>query len=102
MENNVKEKLEKLCNYYTSREKCNQTMEELAELIVELSKANRGFNNRLAIIEELADVMVCIEYITHLLSIKEQEVADIMVYKINRQYDRMQEELIKTNKQGER
>ena len=96
------EKIEKLHMYYTAREQVNQTMEELAELVVEMSKANRGFDNRDAVIEEMADVLFCFEYITRIFSISEKELNDMMKYKIDRQLDRMNKEKLNTTRKGEK
>lgn len=66
-----------------------QLQEECAELIVACSKIlrdnNRAVNN---LIEELADVRVMIEQIEYLYGIKSL-VEDEMIYKIERQLERM-------------
>ena len=51
----------KSINYYGEEIQSTVCMEECAELIQAISKAKRGKINRDNMIEEIADVLICIE-----------------------------------------
>lgn len=74
---------------YGEKQQLNQTNEELAELIVEVSKNIRGYNNRHKIIEEMADVLHCFEYLKAILEITDDEVNELFEYKLKRTYKRI-------------
>lgn len=74
---------------YGVSQQLNQVNEELAELIVEVAKNKRGFNNRDKIIEEMGDVLHCFEYLKMILDIQDEEIRDAMEYKIGRTYRRI-------------
>lgn len=76
---------------YGVSQQLNQVNEELAELIVEVAKNKRGFNNRRAIVEEMGDVLHCFEYLKMILDIHDEEIHDAMDYKLERTYKRIQE-----------
>lgn len=63
-------------------------MEELAELIKEITKYIRYGTNRQAILEELADVMVMCRQLMLMLMIGEEELAEEIEKKIRRQIER--------------
>lgn len=67
----------------------NQTIEELGELIVEIAKDIRGFNNREKVIEEMTDVLICFEYLRKILCIENREVETVMNYKVERLNNRL-------------
>ena len=85
MENQIKY----IANRYGKESQLRQLQEECAELIVACSKilrnSNRAVNN---LIEEIADVRIMIEQIEFLYGIK-TFVEDEMIYKIERQLERM-------------
>lgn len=60
--------------------------EELAELIQELSKALRsnGTNDSIGIIEELADVSLCIDYVKEVFGITDKQLHHARTVKIRR------------------
>ena len=60
------------------------TMEELSELQKEVSKGIRGKGNKLDIIEEMADVMISIEYIKSIYNINDKEIQKAMNIKLDR------------------
>lgn len=64
-------------------------MEELAELAKEVSKQLRRSGNKECLIEEIADVCVCIEMITQLYDINSVEVQKMIDFKQNRMLLRM-------------
>ena len=63
-------------------------MEELSELIKELSKIIRGKGERMALIEELADVALCINYIQEIFDVSDDILARAINVKLYRQDQR--------------
>ena len=61
-------------------------MEEMSELIKELSKNIRGENNRNEIAEESADVFMCLKEIFCFFDIDELEIQQILHQKIEKYY----------------
>lgn len=76
---------------YGEQQQLNQTNEELAELLVEVAKNIRGYNNREKIVEEMADVLYCFEYLKVILNITNEELGRWFNYKISRTYHRIKE-----------
>ena len=71
-------------------------MEECAELIQAISKLNRNnynmskyFDVRNNVVEEIADVIVCIDQLQSILGISDNEIEEIVNRKISRQMERM-------------
>lgn len=77
--------LEKAVEKYGEKQ-LDQAQEELAELIVAISKYKRNENKFtiLNVIEEIADVNIMIKQVMMLLDIKEFEVKNEELYKLNR------------------
>lgn len=69
-------------------------MEECAELIQAISKNIRGFSiaNRENIIEEIADVLICIEMLSLMLTIPTDKIQDMVNKKQLRNLERMKKE----------
>ena len=63
-------------------------MEECAELIQAVSKMKRGKDNRNNLIEEMADVMICIEILKQVYGISDNEIQDYVCQKQNRSIER--------------
>ena len=61
-------------------------MEEMSELIKELSKNIRGENNRNEIAEEAAHVLMCLKEIFCFFDIDELEIQQILHQKIEKYY----------------
>ena len=61
-------------------------MEEMSELIKELSKNIRGENNRNEIAEEAADVFMCLKEIFCVFDSDELEIQQILHQKIEKYY----------------
>lgn len=82
--------LEKAVEKYGEKQ-LDQAQEELAELIVAISKHKRNANKLTIanIIEEIADVNIMIKQVMMLLDIKEFEVKSEEIYKLNRLKKRM-------------
>ena len=64
-------------------------MEECAELIQAISKMKRGKDNRDNLIEEMADVMICIEILKQVYGISDNEIQNYVCQKQNRSIERM-------------
>lgn len=60
------------------------TMEELSELQKEVSKELRGKGDRVSILEEIADVEVCMMYLKELLHISEDDIERAVHVKLER------------------
>ena len=82
--------LEKVVEKYGEKQ-LDQAQEELAELIVAISKYKRNENKFTIsnVIEEIADVNIMIKQVMMLLDIKEFEVKSEEIYKLNRLKERM-------------
>ena len=64
-------------------------MEECSELIQAISKMKRGKDNRNNLIEEVADVMICIEILKQVYGISDNEIQNYVCQKQNRSIERM-------------
>lgn len=64
-------------------------MEEMAELTKELSKSLRGADNRQQILEEVADVEICLSEIRLMHNIQLNELAAMMDEKLKRTEERL-------------
>lgn len=64
-------------------------LEELGELNKELTKALRDKEDRIGIIEETADVLICIEYIKKIFNITEREINNAIYVKANELKNRL-------------
>ena len=64
-------------------------MEECAELIQAVSEMKRGKDNRNNLIEEVADVMICIEILKQVYGISDNEIQNYVCQKQNRSIERM-------------
>lgn len=65
------------------------TMEELAELQKEISKKARRGGNNSDLLQELADVYICLEYVRALTGITEEEVYRAIDVKLIQERERM-------------
>lgn len=67
-------------------------LEELAELSKEVTKTLRGFSgHRITLIEEIADVAVCILYLQEVCGISTQDIYKAMNVKIDRLENKLNE-----------
>lgn len=64
-------------------------MEECAELIQAVSKMKRGKDNRNNLIEEMADVMICMEILKQVYGISDSEIQNYVCNKQDRCVGRM-------------
>ena len=65
-------------------------MEECAELIQAISKAKRGKINRDNMIEEIADVLICIEMLKQMYMISDEKINKWVKKKQAREVERME------------
>lgn len=79
--------LVEIANHYGLNLQTKQACQELAELIVALTKGKQD-----NIIEEIADVEIMIEQIKHLYDIPEENIQEVKEAKIKRQVKRISEE----------
>ena len=104
------ERLIKIVEYYDNDAQIRQLIEEMAELTQALNKlwrAEQGYINeyydgykkgaavkicRESVIEETADVMICLEELKHILGIPDKELKRCIDIKLNRQLERMERE----------
>ena len=101
----LSEKLEKktfeIANHYNPNEQIDVLIEEMSELTKALLKNRRARNTHNEelikateenIIEEVADVEIMIQQLTHYLGDSEQEVIRVMEEKLDRQLKRIAKE----------
>lgn len=104
------ERLIKIVEYYNGDAQIRQLIEEMAELTQALNKlwrAEQGYINeyydgykkgaavkicRESVIEETADVMICLEELKHILGISDEKIKQYIDIKLNRQLERMERE----------
>lgn len=102
------EKIEKIGSFYGFRQQVQMMIEECSELIKAICKWNRKYDGsfksessdcpeRTEIIGELADVIIMAKQLTYLLS-AEDDVEQMIEFKLDRQLARMEEENVDQNK----
>lgn len=80
-----------IVNKYSKEEQVLQTIEEMAELTVELNKnINRKKDNRTEIILEMADVAIMLAQLNLIYDVNSDELQGAIEYKLLRQKERMQ------------
>lgn len=70
-------------------EKCTVVMEELAELIQQISKQIRGNGDEYGLLEETADVYICLEFLKLLFKIDHDMLQKAIDVKLARELDRL-------------
>ena len=90
MEYNINEKIiYESIQHYGKNNQSTVCMEECAELIQAISKAKRGKINRDNMIEEIADVLICIEMLKQMYMISDEKINKWIEKKQAREADRM-------------
>ena len=90
MEVNInKEIVSRSLNTYGSGMQLVVCMEELSELTQAISKEIRGKDSRNNVIEEMADVLICIEIIKQVFEITDEDIDIWIKYKQERNLFRM-------------
>ena len=75
--------------HYGKNNQSTVCMEECAELIQAISKAKRGKINRDNMIEEIADVLICIEMLKQMYMISDEKINKWIERKQAREVERM-------------
>ena len=80
-DNSIKRSIQN-CHWKT---KCTVAMEELAELQQEVSKKIRGSGDKIGLLEEMADVYICLEFLKSIFNIHESDVFRAIDVKLERE-----------------
>lgn len=78
------EQIKTVCDYIGTEEQSVIAMEELSELIQAVSKKLRGIDISDNLTEEIADVLIGIEYLKYAYNIKDEAVQSWVNYKQRR------------------
>ena len=90
MEYNINVKIiSESIQHYGKNNQSTVCMEECAELIQAISKAKRGKINRDNMIEEIADVLICIEMLKQMYMISDEKINKWIEKKQAREAERM-------------
>ena len=85
------DKVKKIADYYGLRNQLKQLAEECSELSVEsLHYIRKGGTERL--FEEMADVLIMIQQVIHLLGCGHEDIEKYAEFKIDRQLSRIERE----------
>ena len=85
------EKVKQIANFYGLKNQLKQLAEECSELSVEsLHYIRRGETERL--FEEMADVLIMIQQVIHLLGRRYEDIEEYAEFKIDRQLKRIERE----------
>lgn len=76
--------------HYGKNNQSTVCMEECAELIQAISKAKRGKINRDNMVEEIADVLICIEMLKQMYMISDEKINKWIEMKQAREVERME------------
>jgi len=87
-----KDTLQKVIDKYGTTLQTTVAMEELAELIKEISKVIRGNKNADGMIEEIADVLIMIEQLKLMYNISDEEIQSEINDKLYRMEWRLRKE----------
>lgn len=83
--------LNKIIRYYGKENQLRKTIEELSELLVELSRVNTYRYNRSALIEEISDTEIMLNQLKIMQNISNDEIEKIKEFKIERTLRRINE-----------
>lgn len=81
--------ISKSIKYYGAEIQSTVCMEECAELIQAISKVKRGKINRDNMIEEIADVLICIEMLKQMYMISDEKINKWIEKKQEREAERI-------------
>ena len=65
--------------------KCTIAMEEFAELTQQISKQIRGYDNRIGLLEEMADAYICLNFLESIFDIKPEDLQKAIDVKLERE-----------------
>lgn len=78
--------------FHRADEQTTVCMEECAELIQAISKEKRGKHDKQHLIEEIADVYICLEMLMEIYNISSKEIESMIERKQQREIERMREQ----------
>ena len=78
--------------FHGADEQTTVCMEECAELIQAISKEKRGKHDKQHLIEEMADVYICLEMLMEIYNISSKEIESMIERKQQREIERMREQ----------
>lgn len=84
MNNEQRAKAHKILEYYGDGKESIKAIEELGELITAIARGNGR-----EIVEEIADVLICLEHITYMNDISREELDCFIDFKLNREIGRI-------------
>jgi hypothetical protein len=67
------------------RTKCTIAMEEFAELQQQISKQIRGYDDRIGLLEEMADAYIGLEFLKSIFNISEEDMQKAVDVKLERE-----------------
>ena len=70
------------------RTKCTIAMEEFAELQQQISKQIRGYDDRLGLLEEMADAYICLKLLESIFNISPEDMQKAIDVKMDRERKR--------------
>ena len=76
-------------DFYGKELQTTVCMEECAELIQAISKEKRGKHDKYHLIEEIADVSICLEILKEVYCISDEELQSVIESKQQREVERM-------------
>ena len=71
--------------------KCTVAMEEFAELQQQISKQIRGYDDRIGLLEEMADAYICLNFLESIFDIKPDDLQKAIDVKLERERRNCQE-----------
>jgi NTP pyrophosphatase (non-canonical NTP hydrolase) len=98
MKTEHKKVFEECIKHWGVSDRKNMVVEEMSELIKEISKNNRGEENRDKIIEEIADCYVVMKGLRVAFDIDDKQIDDIVDFKIKRLSSRLEKWKAEQNK----
>ena len=66
--------IDRILKHYNWKTQCTVAMEELAELQQQVSKQIRGYDDKIGLLEEMADAYICLEFLKSIFHISESDV----------------------------
>lgn len=86
----VEERIKRILQYYGPRQQCLKCAEEIAEFQTELMKCINQKGNREHLAEEMADMLLTVEYVKLVFGIEDKDIQMIMKQKLDRTESRME------------
>ena len=68
--------------------KCTVAMEEFAELTQQISKQITGFDDRIGLLEEMADAYICLDFLKSIFDITPEELQKAIDVKLQREREK--------------